>query len=268
MGCQPDGNSPVAERVFMIKPLIHINHVSFAWEKDPVLEEVDLKIFDNDFIGMIGPNGGGKTTLIKIIMGLIPPGKGKIYFREDLPKLKRPIGYLPQIKNLDKKFPITVLDVVRSGSLMRNVPFSSATEEKKRSVALLEEMGMGGFQRKAIGELSGGQMQKVFLCRALLSDPKLLILDEPATFVDNRFEGELFEKLRVLNERMAILLVSHDIGTVSGYAKTIACVNRKLHYHPSPSLTVKDLEAYDCPLRIISHQGTGWENYQKTDQNG
>jgi zinc transport system ATP-binding protein len=212
----------------MIKPLIHINHLSFAWDREPVLDDIDLKIFENDFIGMIGPNGGGKTTLIKAILGIIQPQKGKIYFREDLPRNKRPIGYLPQLKQLDRNFPITVQDVVRSGSLMRPVPFKNHEEEKTRAIALLQEMGIAGLKKKAIGELSGGEMQRVFLCRALISDPKLLILDEPGTYVDNRFGREIFGKLRELNERMAVLVVSHDISLISSYARYMVYLERKL----------------------------------------
>jgi zinc transport system ATP-binding protein len=247
----------------MEKPLIHINHVTFAWDKEPVLEDVDLKIFDNDFIGMIGPNGGGKTTLVKMIMGLIQPQKGKIYFREDLPRLKRPIGYLPQIKEIDRQFPISVFDVVRSGSLMRNIPFRNSREEKNMAIELLSEMGIEILRKKPIGELSGGQMQRVFLCRALISNPRVLILDEPSTFVDNRFEGELFEKLRSLNKKMAILLVSHDVGTITSYVRTIACVNRQLHYHASNNITPDDLKAYNCPIQVISHSGVPLAILQK-----
>lgn len=212
----------------MNKPLIHIHQLSFAWDQEPVLEEIDLKIFDYDFIGMIGPNGGGKTTLIKIILGLQNPQKGKIYFREDLRSGKRPIGYLPQMKNLDRSFPITVLDVVRSGSLMRNQPFENREAEVSRAGELLTEMGILGKMHKAIGELSGGEMQRVFLCRALISDPKLLILDEPGTYVDNRFGREIFEKLKELNEKMAILVVSHDIDLVADYAHSMVFLDRKL----------------------------------------
>ncbi len=217
----------------MIKPLVHINHLTFAWEDEPVLEDVDLKIFEDNFIGMTGPNGGGKTTLIKAILGLVSPRSGRIYYREDLPRKKRPIGYLPQIKHLDRKFPITVLDVVRSGSLMRNIPFRSRSEEKKKAERLLEETGAENLKKKPVGELSGGEMQRVFLCRALISDPRLLILDEPGTYVDNRFEKELFEKLKELNEKMAILVVSHNTAMLDRYAKTMVSVNRQLRHLPS-----------------------------------
>lgn len=236
-----------------MKPLIHLNHITFSYSGTPVLEDVDLKIHENDFIGVIGPNGGGKTTLLKLILGLIKPDSGKIYFREDLPRHKRPIGYLPQVKHLDRKFPITVLDVVRSGSMMRPFPFQNRYDEKEAAMNLLDESGIRHLWDKAIGELSGGQMQRAFLCRALISDPKVLILDEPDTFVDAHFEGELYERLRILNEKMAIVLVSHDVGTISMYVKTIACVHKTLHYHPSNQITMEDLAVYNCPLKIITH---------------
>jgi len=114
-------------------------------------------------------------------------------------------------------------------------------------------MGIFDIRDTAIGELSGGQMQRVFLCRALISEPKILLLDEPDTFVDNRFEGELYEKLRMLNQEMAIILVSHDMGTIASYVKTIACVNGNLHYHSSNRITQEDLDDYNCPIQIISH---------------
>ncbi len=216
----------------MIKPLLHIHQLSFAWDQEPVLEDIDLKIFENDFIGMIGPNGGGKTTLIKLMLGLLNPQKGKIYFREDLRSGKRPIGYLPQMKNLDRSFPITVLDVVRSGALMRNQSFKGREEEVSRALELITEMGISGKLHNAIGELSGGEMQRAFLCRALISDPKLLILDEPGTYVDNRFAKEIFDKLRDLNRQMAILLVSHDTDMVSEYAKSVVYLSRTLSPYP------------------------------------
>lgn len=236
-----------------MEPLIKIEKLTVGYDKTPVLTDVDLAISNHDFLGVIGPNGGGKTTLLKAILGLLKPSSGKIIFSKDLGGKKKSIGYLPQVRHIDRKFPITVFDVVRSGSLMQgNISFTK-NKLRIRVDELLSEMGILNIRNKAIGELSGGQMQRVFLCRALLSDPKVLILDEPDTFVDNRFEGELYEKLKVLNKRMAIVLVSHDMGTISSYVKTIACVNGDLHYHPSSTITQEQLNGYNCPIQIISH---------------
>ena len=233
-------------------PLIKIENLTVGYDKTPVLQKINLDIFDNDFLGVIGPNGGGKTTLLKAILGLLKPFSGKIIFRNDIDGKRKPIGYLPQVKHIDRKFPITVFDVVRSGELMKDSEKSGIPIKEKVS-NLLHEMGVYDIRNKAIGQLSGGQMQRVFLCRALLTDPKVLILDEPDTFVDNRFEGELYEKLHVLNKKMAIILVSHDVGTISTYVKTIACVNRNLHYHASNKITQEQLDGYNCPIQIISH---------------
>ena len=235
-----------------MEALLKIEDLSCGYDKVPVLEKVNIEVFEKDFMGVIGPNGGGKTTLLKAILGLIKPEKGKITFGKELQGRKKPIGYLPQVRHIDKKFPITVFDVVLSGAIMTGQQRPRAAEREKAE-RLLAEMGIAEIRNKAIGELSGGQMQRVFLCRALFSDPKLLILDEPDTFVDNRFEGELYEKLRRLNEEIAIILVSHDVGTISTYVKTIACVNHYLHYHPSNVITQEQLEGYNCPIQLISH---------------
>lgn len=231
--------------------LVEIKNLGVSYGDDEVLKKVNLKINKNDFIGMIGPNGGGKTTLIKAMLDLIKPGTGEIIFH--IPKSK--IGYLPQINHIDKRFPIKVIDVVRSGKTegRRSNLLQKNTKEIETAQRLLNEMGVGNLRDKAIGELSGGQMQRVFLCRSLMNNPDLLILDEPDTFVDNQFESELYEKLKELNKRMAILLVSHDVGTISYYVKTIACVNKELHYHPSNVITEEQLASYNCPLQIITH---------------
>jgi zinc transport system ATP-binding protein len=235
-----------------MEPLVKIQNLSVSYDKVPVLQDVNLEIFNKDFLGVIGPNGGGKTTLLKAMLGLLKPDQGTITFAKHLSGRKRPIGYLPQVRDIDRKFPITVFEVVRSGSIMQN-----KRKDKKEIIArtehLLEDMGIADIRNKAIGELSGGQMQRVFLCRALLSNPKLLILDEPDTFVDNRFEVELYEKLSLLNESIAIVLVSHDVGTISSHVKTIACVNGTLHYHADNTITQEQLDGYNCPIQVISH---------------
>ena len=162
---------------------------------------------------------------------------------------------LLQVNQIDKRFPISVFDVVRSGKANSSLfsSFHKNTAEKEKAESLLAEMGISAIRNKAIGELSGGQMQRVFLCRALMNDPELLVLDEPSTYVDNNFEGELYLKLKELNEQMAILLISHDVGTISFFVKTIACVNRNLHHHPSNIITEEQLTSYNCPLQIITH---------------
>lgn len=235
-----------------MEPLVKIENLTFGYDKQPVLENVNLEVYEKDFLGVIGPNGGGKTTLLKLILGLEKAKEGRIVFGKELEGRKKSIGYLPQVRHIDKKFPITVLDVVMSGQIMQNGKISKA-ELKSKAEKLLRDMGLFELRRKAIGELSGGQMQRVFLCRALISEPKLLILDEPDTFVDNRFEGELYSRLVELNKSIAIVLVSHDVGTISSHVKTIACVNKSLHYHPSNIISAEQLEAYNCPIQVLTH---------------
>jgi len=234
-----------------MKKLLEIKNLSTGYDNNIVLENISMEVFSGDFIGVIGPNGGGKTTLIKTILGLIKPVSGEM----NLFISKTNIGYLPQVNQIDKRFPITVIDVVRSGKANSALfsSFRKNTEEKEKAESLLAEMGISAIRNKPIGELSGGQMQRVFLCRALMNQPELLVLDEPSTYVDNNFEGELYLKLKELNEQMAIILISHDVGTISFFVKTIACVNRSLHHHPSNIITEEQLTSYNCPLQIITH---------------
>lgn len=224
--------------------------VSTGYFSDIVLEKVDLAIHPGDFVGVIGPNGGGKTTLIKVILGLQPLFGGSISFPSGRPRT----GYLPQASQIDKAFPITVKELVASGLRIgrRWFPHPDASQRRRVRQAL-EEAGLESLSSRPIGELSGGQLQKALLSRALIDRPELLILDEPNTHVDKQFEQELYAWLRELNKEMAILLVSHDIGTISPLVKTIACVNRTLHYHPSNELSEELLKVYDCPVDIIAH---------------
>lgn len=232
--------------------IVELIGVSAGYAEDIVLKDINLEVNPLDFIGIIGPNGGGKTTLVKVILGLLKPLKGEIRWQSD-PNLRH-LGYLPQTTMNDKQFPVSVKDVVLSGlmsskSLIRQ--FRKGDKEKVSEV--LDLMGILHLANKNVGDLSGGQMQRVLLGRAIVSEPQLLILDEPNTFVDNRFEHDLYELLRKLNNRMAILMVSHDVGTITSYVKTIACVNRNLHYHQSNIITQSQLEAYNCPIQLITH---------------
>ena len=236
-------------------PLIDIRNITVGYDENIILSDVSLTILDSDFIGVIGPNGGGKTTLLKAILGLLTPIRGVVVFHSSMTECNHQrIGYLPQINNIDRKFPISVSEVVKSG-LMSKKKIIKQYDKKELEFAgqLMEQMGIYHIRNKAIGELSGGQIQRALLCRALVNQPKLLVLDEPNTYVDNRFEKELYEKLRKLNENIAILLVSHDLGTISTYVKSIACVNHSLHYHPGNKITPELMEAYECPIQIITH---------------
>lgn len=235
--------------------ILELNSVFAGYNDDVVLNDVSLEIFDDDFIGIIGPNGGGKTTLLNVILGLIKPFKGSVTFYDDIrTEHNNKVGYLPQLNKIDSKFPITVKEVVLSGLIYGSIRIGRYTKaEKKSADDTLKRLGIYDLAKITIGELSGGQVQKVLLARAIVSSPRLLILDEPNTFVDNQFEGELYEILKELNEEMAIVIVSHDVGTISSYIKTIACVNKDLHYHKSNKISEEQLATYNCPIKLITH---------------
>jgi zinc transport system ATP-binding protein len=237
-----------------MQQLIEIQNLTVNYGKIVALENASMSIREHDFIGVIGPNGGGKTTLLKSILGLIEPTSGEIIFSKNLEEGQSQIGYLPQFNKFDNRFPISVSEVILSGIMGKNNRTrlnGSANREKVKQI--LEQLSITHLANKPIGELSGGQMQRVFLGRALVAKPKLLILDEPDTYVDNQFEHELYKILKELNRNMAILLVSHDVGTISTHVKSIACINRHLHYHPSNIISPKQLAAYNCPIQIITH---------------
>ena len=234
--------------------LLSIVNASVSLGGEPILEDVSIDVRKSDFIGIIGPNGGGKTTLIKMMLGLVKPDKGKIIYNIPHSIGNSKIGYLPQVHGFDSKFPISVRDVIMSGiSGKKRLVSRHTQEERDKSDYWMEKLGISNLSNKPIGNLSGGETQRVFLCRSLISEPDLIILDEPDTYVDNRFEKELYEELRELNEKMAIVLVSHDVGTITFYIKSIACVNRQLHYHPSNVISEKQLASYNCPVQIITH---------------
>lgn len=235
--------------------LVTLHDVGVGYDGVHVLEHVNLAIGDRDFIGIIGPNGGGKTTLVKAILGSIPHS-GEIRFAPELSeRTGRPlIGYLPQQPVFDRSFPISVTEVVLSGlQAVKGFSCRYTAADRDRAAELLEMTGIAATARRPVGEISGGQMQRALLCRAIIAEPRLLILDEPANFVDNRFENELYKLLQRLNERMAVVMVSHDIGTITSVVKEIVCVNRTVHRHRSNIITEEQLQNYNCPIQIISH---------------
>ncbi len=221
-----------------------------------VLEDVDLTIREGEFLGIIGPNGGGKTTLLKVILGLLKPIRGEVEVFGLPPEEGRHfIGYVPQYGTFDRDFPIRVLEVVLMGRLRKRGPLRPfSREDRRRALEALELVEMAHLKDRQIGTLSGGELQRVLIARALVSEPKLLLLDEPTANVDLPVETEFFEMLEQLRKDMTIVLVTHDVGVLSTYVEKIACLNRRLFYHDSKEIRPEDLEAvYGCPVDLIAH---------------
>ena len=239
-----------------MEKLIEIKNITASYDTKTVLNRISLDVWKYDFLGIIGPNGGGKTTLLKIILGLMKPVSGEINFFDNGKRISSlKIGYLPQINHIDKRFPISVHDVVTSGLAGEKPLFKNfTTQQKERVDELIINMGLGQFANRAIGELSGGQFQRVLLARAVVSSPQLLILDEPNTYVDKKFESQFYELLGKINMNTAVILVSHDIGTLLPMVKNVACINETLNYHPGTGMSDEWLsKAYACPIEIVGH---------------
>jgi len=235
--------------------LVEMRDVTAGYAGQPVLRNIDFTLRNRDFLGLIGPNGSGKTTLLKVILGLLKPSSGSVeyHFAGD-GRFQARIGYLPQLTLFDRRFPITVKEVVLSGLLSgRSAGKRYSREERKRAGRLIDSLGISAIENRPVGEISGGQLQRTFLARALVSSPRLLLLDEPNTFVDKRIERGMFEILRDLNRDIAIVLVSHDLGMISSYVKTIACLSDGLHIHDSNEITQEILDKYHCPIDLITH---------------
>lgn len=233
--------------------LFTIDSVTAGYEEKIVLRDVTMAVEENDFIGIIGPNGGGKTTLLKVILGLLQPLSGRVDYSPGNLKMNQ-IGYMPQVAQGDTLFPVTVEDVVLSGMMHNKGAMGRMSRfEKKRAAEVMDELGLTPMAHQALNELSGGQLQRVYLARAVSGSPRLLLLDEPATFVDSSFEADFYEKLRMLNGRMTIMMVSHDVGTISAWVKSFVCVSEKVFYHPHSKITQEDLRMYGCPIQLVTH---------------
>ena len=239
-----------------MKKLLEVKDLSVGYGAKTVLKNITFTLWENDFLGIIGPNGGGKTTLLKAILGLLKPSKGNIlFYEEDQPATALKIGYLPQINQIDKAFPISVFEVVASGLIGEKKGWRKYSKEQhQRIINTLDRMGISEKAKSPVGELSGGELQRVLLGRAIVSFPQILILDEPNTYVDKMFESRLYQLLEEINKDIAIILVSHDTGTILPLVKNIACVNEILHYHAGNNLSEEWLEqAYQCPIELIGH---------------
>ena len=248
--------------------IIKIEHLHAGYEGKEVLSDINLTVTSDDYLGIIGPNGGGKTTLIRLILGLMKPTSGTIrFFKEEKSKGETrqdkeekgetngeaiveetkeiSMGYLPQYNQLDKQFPISVYEVVLAGLSKIKGLFSRYTQAQHQQVLdTLERMQLTEFKDRHIAALSGGQLQRVLLARAIVSKPDVVILDEPNTYIDRRFQKQMYEMLEQINKECAIIIVSHDIAEVLNNVKHIACVNHHLHYHDTADMPREKLEEH------------------------
>jgi zinc transport system ATP-binding protein len=236
--------------------VVRLEDIWVYYDSVLALEGVNLSINQDDFLGLIGPNGGGKTTLLRVILGLVKPSRGKVtVLGETLERSRKLVGYVPQHSLFDRDFPASVWDVVlmgRAGQVGLLRTYSG--EDKRIAQTALETVEMLKYKDRQIGRLSAGQQQRVFIARALVAEPKLLLLDEPMAGVDAPMQTGFYELLARLKQQMAIVLVSHDISAVSIYVDKIACLNRKLFYHNSKEISLEELEAtYQCPVELIAH---------------
>ena len=236
--------------------VIEINDLSFAYEERPVLENVGFHVHGGDFAAIVGTNGGGKTTLLKLMLGLLKPQTGSIRIFGNSPeKARRRIGYMPQQAKFDAQFPITVQEVVLTSRLGGHPWLGYYTREDRRQAQLaLEEVGLGEMGGRTFADLSGGQRQRVLIARALASQPELLMLDEPTANLDPQAEQDFYKLLHRLNERLTVVMVSHDLNFVSSFVNTVVCVNRRVVVHPTaevPTGMAGDLKGRD--MRVILH---------------
>lgn len=235
---------------------VEVRNVSFAYDGHPVLRDVNLEIRKGEFLAVMGPNGGGKTTLLKILLGILKPGKGSVLlFGRHPGEMAHKIGYVPQDTNINKEFPISVMDVTLMGRLAAlGSGWRYSATDRLLARQALERVKMWDYRHRPVGRLSGGQRQRVFIARALAANPAILFMDEPTASVDKEFQTELFEFLKELNTSMTIVVVSHDMAVLSSYVKSVACLNQTLYYHDAAEITDEMMEmAYHCPVELVAH---------------
>jgi len=235
---------------------IELKNVCFSYERTVILKDISFTLEQGEFLGIIGPNGGGKTTLLNLMLGILRPDRGIIRVLGQEPHdASHRIGYVPQNTDFNRSFPISVTDVALMGRLTRSRMgrgFSREDKDKVREV--LERVGMLEYGHHPIGKLSGGQRQRVFIARALATDPEILFLDEPTSSVDPEFQTDLYDFLKELNKEVTIVVITHDIGVVSSHLKSIACVNKHFIHHGGGQITQEMIDmAYQCPVDLIAH---------------
>jgi zinc transport system ATP-binding protein len=233
---------------------VEIKNLSFTFNGHKVLKDINIIVPENQYLAIIGPNGGGKSTLLKIILGLLKPDRGEIkIFKKPPEKARNLIGYLPQHISFLPEFPINVMDIVLTGRY-HGILKSYTEDDREKSLEALEKVGMAHLADAQVGQLSGGQKQRVFLARALVRNPRLLLLDEPMASIDPQMQQSFYQLTKKLKKEITIILVTHDVGAVSDQVDLIACLNQKLYYHGITEGAGDALEnVYGCPLELISH---------------
>ena len=237
-------------------PAIEMKGVWFSYDKSPILENVTFTLKQGDFLGMIGPNGGGKTTLLMLLLGILKPDRGTIRVLGEAPhQARRRVGYVPQNTDFNNTFPISVMDVALMGRLAGSrMGKRFSPRDRPMAEEALRKVGMWDRRNAPIGKLSGGQRQRVLIARALVTEPEILFLDEPTAKVDPEFESNIYDFLKELNRQATILTITHDVGVISRYVKSVACVNRTLIYHEEPEITHEMIDmAYACPVDLVAH---------------
>jgi len=246
----------------MSQPIVEIRNVFFSYNGQEVLQDVNFDVAEGDFIAMIGPNGGGKTTLLRLMLGLLKPAQGSVrVLGMPAQKASHHIGYVPQEVHGNRSFPITALEVVLMGKLGPGKRFSrNSRKDREEAMEALARMDMADLGGRRIDELSGGQRQRVYIARALVTRPKLLLLDEPTASIDTRGQSEFFKLLKDINKDVTILVVSHDLLVISTYVKSVACVNKRLHYHCQAEITGDMIDMMYpctaeevCPVELLAH---------------
>jgi zinc transport system ATP-binding protein len=244
--------------------VIDIRNVDFAYGDVAILSGINLQVAEGEFLGIVGPNAGGKSTLLKLILALLQPQAGQIRVLDQPTRLAtRMLGYVPQHPSFPRDFPITVEQVVQLGRLGVKKhegwlsalwPGRVARADRESARKALAEVEADDIAARQISSLSGGQLQRVLLARALVGEPRILLLDEPTANIDQRLESEIFDLLRTLNERMTILVVSHDVAFISRYVNRVACINRTLVCHHTDAIDGQMIqELYGEHVRMIAH---------------